>query len=170
MGTEEGEEPHISGIDRPFKRITEEKFPKLRKDTLIQTWKAHKMLDGRDQKRSNSWCSIDKTLNIQNIESFKGEATSHIERRTHHNNSWFLRQAQNNVLQVLRNHRCQPRLLYPAKLPVIVAGERKTSHDTNKLKAPTTTKPVHTGILETILRTEERNEYSQESRERKDKL
>lgn len=32
-----------------------------------------------------------------------------------------------------------------------------------------TTKPVHTGILEAILRSEERNEYSPEARERKEK-
>lgn len=38
MGTEEGEEPQISGIDQPFKRITEEKFPESRKNTPNAGW------------------------------------------------------------------------------------------------------------------------------------
>jgi hypothetical protein len=37
-------------------------------------------------------------------------------------------------LQTLRDHRCQLKLLYPAKLSITVARERKTSHDKTKFK------------------------------------
>jgi hypothetical protein len=45
-----------------------------------------------------------------------------------------VRRSWKDVLQTLRNHRCEPRLLYPAKLSNIVDGERKTFHNNTKLK------------------------------------
>jgi hypothetical protein len=36
------------------------------------------------------------------------------------------------VLQIIRDHKCQPSLLYPAKLPVTIDGEIKIFHETNK--------------------------------------
>ena len=37
-----------------------------------------------------------------------------------------------DVIQTLREHKCQPRLLYPAKLSITVDGETKVFHDKNK--------------------------------------
>jgi hypothetical protein len=37
-----------------------------------------------------------------------------------------------NVIQTLREHKCQPRLLYPAKLSITVDGENKIFHDKTK--------------------------------------
>ena len=34
-----------------------------------------------------------------------------------------------NLIQTLREHKCQPRLLYPAKLSIIIDGETKVFHD-----------------------------------------
>jgi hypothetical protein len=34
-----------------------------------------------------------------------------------------------DVIQTLREHKCQPRLLYPAKLSITVDGETKVFHD-----------------------------------------
>jgi hypothetical protein len=34
-----------------------------------------------------------------------------------------------NVIQTLREHKCQPRLLYPAKLSITIDGENKIFHD-----------------------------------------
>jgi hypothetical protein len=34
-----------------------------------------------------------------------------------------------DVIQTLRDHKCQPRLLYPAKLSITIDGENKIFHD-----------------------------------------
>jgi hypothetical protein len=42
------------------------------------------------------------------------------------------RRSWTDVIQTLREHKCQPRLLYPAKLSVTVDGETKVFHDKTK--------------------------------------
>jgi hypothetical protein len=37
-----------------------------------------------------------------------------------------------DVIQTLREHKCQPRLLYPAKLSITIDGEIKVFHDKTK--------------------------------------
>jgi hypothetical protein len=37
-----------------------------------------------------------------------------------------------DVIQTLREHKCQPRLLYPTKLSIPIDGETKVFHDKNK--------------------------------------
>jgi hypothetical protein len=37
-----------------------------------------------------------------------------------------------DVIQTLRDHRCQPRLLYPAKLSITLDGETKVFQDRTK--------------------------------------
>jgi hypothetical protein len=39
-----------------------------------------------------------------------------------------------DVLQSLRDHICQPRLLYPAKLSITIDRENKISYDKTKFK------------------------------------
>lgn len=46
----------------------------------------------------------------------------------YHSRSWT------DVLQILGKHRCQPRLIYPEKLSVIIDGESKLLHDKGKFK------------------------------------
>lgn len=48
-----------------------------------------------------------------------------------------VRRVRTDVLQTLRNHRCQPRLLYPAKLLSTIDRESKAFHERTKLKATT---------------------------------
>jgi hypothetical protein len=38
-----------------------------------------------------------------------------------------------NVIQTLREHICQPRLLYPAKLSITIDEETKIFHDKNTI-------------------------------------
>jgi hypothetical protein len=38
-----------------------------------------------------------------------------------------------DVIQTQREHKCQPRLLYPAKLSITIDGETKVFHDKTKL-------------------------------------
>jgi hypothetical protein len=39
------------------------------------------------------------------------------------------RRCWTDVIQTLREHKCQPRLLYPAKLSITIGGETKVFHD-----------------------------------------
>jgi hypothetical protein len=42
------------------------------------------------------------------------------------------RRSWTNVIQTLREHKCQPRLLYPAKLSITIDGETKVFHKKTK--------------------------------------
>jgi hypothetical protein len=42
------------------------------------------------------------------------------------------RRSWTGVTDTLREHKCQPRLLYPAKLSITVYGETKVFHDQTK--------------------------------------
>jgi hypothetical protein len=43
------------------------------------------------------------------------------------------RRSWTDVMQTLREHKCQPKLLYPAKLSITIDGEAKVFHEKNKL-------------------------------------
>jgi hypothetical protein len=43
------------------------------------------------------------------------------------------RRSWTDVIQTLREHKCQPRLLYPAKLSITIDRETKAFHDKTKL-------------------------------------
>jgi hypothetical protein len=42
------------------------------------------------------------------------------------------RRSWTDVIQTLRKHKCQPRLLYPSKLSITIGGETKVFHDKTK--------------------------------------
>jgi hypothetical protein len=42
------------------------------------------------------------------------------------------RRSWTDVMQILRVHKCQPRLLYPAQLSITINGENKVYHDKTK--------------------------------------
>ena len=42
------------------------------------------------------------------------------------------RRSWTDIIQTLREHKCQHRLLYPAKLSITIDGETKIFHDKNK--------------------------------------
>jgi hypothetical protein len=45
-------------------------------------------------------------------------------------------------MQTLREHKCQPRLLYPAKLSITIDGETKVFHDKTKFTQYLSTNPA----------------------------
>jgi hypothetical protein len=53
-----------------------------------------------------------------------------------------------DVIQILRKHKCQPRLLYPAKLSVTIDGEIKIFHDKTKFTQYLSTNPVIQRIID----------------------
>jgi hypothetical protein len=64
-------------------------------------------------------------------------------------------------MQTLRDHRCQPRLLYPAKLSITIDGETNKFHYKSKFKLYLSTNPALQRILEGKLQNKEDN-YTQE--------
>jgi hypothetical protein len=66
-----------------------------------------------------------------------------------------------DVIQTLREHKCQPRLLYPAKLSITIDGETKIFHDKKKFTQDLYTNPVLQGIINGKLQHKEFN-YSLE--------
>jgi hypothetical protein len=51
-------------------------------------------------------------------------------------------------IQTLREHNCQPRLLYPAKLVITIDGETKVLHDKTKFIQYLSTNPALQRIID----------------------
>ncbi|MBV2133994.1 hypothetical protein KRX52_14530, partial [Pseudomonas sp. MAP12] len=62
-----------------------------------------------------------------------------------------------DILPTLREHGCQPRLLYPAKLSITIDGENKIFHDKTRFKQYVTTNPALQKVLEGKLQPKEIN-------------
>jgi hypothetical protein len=59
--------------------------------------------------------------------------------------------------QTVREHKCQPRLLYPAKLSFTIDGETKVFHDKTKFTQYLSTNPSLQKILKGKLQNKEGN-------------
>jgi hypothetical protein len=57
------------------------------------------------------------------------------------------RRAWTDFIQTLRKHKCQPRLLYPAKLSITIDGETKVFHDKTKFTQYLSTNPALQRII-----------------------
>jgi hypothetical protein len=52
------------------------------------------------------------------------------------------RRSWTDVIQTLREHKCQPRVLYRAKLSIAIDGKIKVFHDKTKFTQYLSTKPA----------------------------
>jgi hypothetical protein len=57
------------------------------------------------------------------------------------------RRSWTDVIQILREHKCQPRLLYPAKLSITIGGKTKVFHNKTKFTHYLSTNPALQRIL-----------------------
>jgi hypothetical protein len=57
------------------------------------------------------------------------------------------RRSWTDVIQTLRGHKCQPRLLYPSKLSITIDGETKVFHDKTKFTQYLSTNPALQRII-----------------------
>jgi hypothetical protein len=62
-----------------------------------------------------------------------------------------------DVIQTLREHKCQARLLYPSKLPITIDRETKVFHDKTKFKQYLSTNSAFQRIIKGKLQHKERN-------------
>jgi hypothetical protein len=60
-----------------------------------------------------------------------------------------------DVIQILREHKCQARLLYTAKLSITIDGEKKVFHDNNKFTQYLSTNPALQRIINVKLQYKE---------------
>jgi hypothetical protein len=58
------------------------------------------------------------------------------------------RRSWEDLIQTLREHKCWPTLLYPAKLSITIDGETKIFHDKNKFTQDLSTNPALQRILD----------------------
>ena len=73
------------------------------------------------------------------------------------------RRAWSKIFLVPKDYRCQRRVLYPAKMSIIVEGERKMFHDINKLKE-FFNKPSLQRVFQAIQRTDDYNQSTPENK------
>jgi hypothetical protein len=71
------------------------------------------------------------------------------------------RRSWTDIIHTLREHKCQLRLLYPAKLSITIDGDSKAFQDKTKFKQYLSTNPVIQRIIEGKLQHKEGN-YTQE--------
>jgi hypothetical protein len=69
-----------------------------------------------------------------------------------------------DVIQTLKEHKRQPMLKYPAKLPITIDGETKESHDKAKFTQYLSTKPTLQRIIKGKLKQKEGNHTPRKSK------
>jgi hypothetical protein len=110
---------------------------------------ANRTPNHQDQKRNTPRHTIIKALSTQNKErilktakekrqvTYKGKPiriTTDFSTQTPN-----ARRSCKDIIQALKEHNCQPRLVYPKKLSFLIEGETKTFHNKEKLKEFMTT-------------------------------
>jgi hypothetical protein len=69
-----------------------------------------------------------------------------------------------DVIQTLREHKCQPSLLYPAKHSIVIDGETKVFHDKTKFTQYLSTNLALQRIVKAKLQHEEENDTLEKAR------
>jgi hypothetical protein len=157
IGIDENEVFQLTGPVNIFNKIIEENFPNLKKAMPMNIQKAYRTPNRLDQKRNSSQHIIIRTPNALNKDrilkavrekvqvAYKGRPiriTPDLSPETMKPRiSWT------DVIQTLREHKCQPRLLYPAKLSITIGGENKVFHDKTKFTQYLSTNPALQRII-----------------------
>jgi hypothetical protein len=151
IGMEESKDYQIKGPVNIINKIIEENFPNLKKEVPMNVQEAYRTQNRLDQKRNSSWHIIIRTKislrkdRILKVVREKGQVT--YKGRPIRITPDFspetmkARRSWADVKQTLREHKCQPRLLYSAKLSVSMDGETKVFHDKTKIHTPSFHKP-----------------------------
>jgi hypothetical protein len=142
IGVHENEDFQLKGPANIFNKIIEENFPNLMKEMPMNIQEDYRTPNRLDQKRNSSWHTIIRTTNALNKDRIlkavreKGQVTykGRPIRITPDFSSETMkaRRAWTEVIQTPREHKCQPRLQYPAKHSITIDGETKVFHDKNK--------------------------------------
>jgi hypothetical protein len=121
IGVDENEDFQLKGPVNIFNKIIKENFPNLKKDTPMNIQEAYRTPNRLDQKRNSSRHIIIRTTSVLNKDRIlkavreKGQVTYNGRpiRITpdFSPETMKARRSWTNVIQTLREHKCQPRLL-----------------------------------------------------------
>ena len=123
-----------------------------KKEMPMNIQEAYRTPNRMDQKRNSSCHIIIKTPNALNKERilkavrekgqvmYKGRPIRIISGFSPE--TMKARRSWADVIQTLREHKCQPRLLYPAKLSITIDRENKIFHDKTKFTQYLSTNPA----------------------------
>ena len=133
IGVDENEDFQLKGPANIFNKIIEQKFPNLKKEMPMNIQEAYRTPKRLDQKRNSSQHIIIRPTNslkkdrILKAVREKGQVTyKGTPIRTTPDFSPETRKARRawaDVVQTLRELKCQPRLLYLAKISIAIDGE-----------------------------------------------
>jgi zona occludens toxin (predicted ATPase) len=156
-GIDEKEDFQFKGPVNIFNKSIEENFPNLKKEMPMNIQEAYRTPNSLDQKRNSSCHIVIKTPNAQNKERIlkavreKGQVTykGKLIRITpdFSPETMKARRSWTDVIKTLREHKCQPRLLYPTKLSITVNRETKVLHDKTKFTQYFSTNPALQRII-----------------------
>ena len=168
IGVEEKEDFQLKGPANIFNKIIEENFLKPKEMPMI-IQEAYRSPNRLDQKRNSSRHIIIRTTNALNKDkilkavrengqvTYKGKPiriTPNFSPET-----MKARRAWTDVIQTLREHKLQPRLLYPAKLSITIDGETKVFHDKTKFTHYLYTNPALQRIITENKQTNKQKQY-----------
>jgi hypothetical protein len=158
IGIEEREDSQLKGPVNIFNKSLEENFPKLKKEMPMNIQEAYRTPNTLNQKRNSSCHVIIKTPNPLNKERIlkavteKGQITykARLIRITLDFSLETIkaRRSWTEPIQTIREHKCQPRLLYLAKLSVTIDGETKIFHDKTKFIQYLSTNPALQRVID----------------------
>jgi hypothetical protein len=155
IGVDENEDFQINGPANIFNKIIEENFWNLKKKMHMNIQEAYRTPNRLDQKINSSRHIIIRTTNALNKDRIlnavreKGQVT--YKGRPIRITPDFppetmkARRAWTDVIQTLREHKCQPRIPYPAKLSITIDGETKVFHNKTKFTHYLSTNPAFKG-------------------------
>jgi hypothetical protein len=138
------------------------------------TYEAYRTPNGLDQKRNSSQHIIIKTPNAQNKEkilksiSEKGQVT--YKGRPIRITPDFspetmkARRSWTDLIPTLREHKCQPSLLYPANLSITIDGETKVFYEKTKFTKYLSTNAALQRIIKGKVQHKEENYTLEEAR------
>jgi hypothetical protein len=120
IGVDEKEDFQLKGPVNIFNKIIEENFPNLKKEIPMNIQEAYRIPNRVDQKRNSSRHIIIRTTNARNndriLKAVREKGQVIYKGRPIRTTPDF----SPDVIQTLREHKCQPRLLYPTKLSITI--------------------------------------------------
>jgi hypothetical protein len=157
IGVDENEDFQPKGPADIFNKIIEENFTYLKNEMPMNIQEAYRTPNRLDQKINSSCHIIKITKNALNKDRIlkalreKGQVTykgSPIRITPDFSpETMKARRSWTDVIQTLREHKCQPKLLYPTKLSITIDGKTKVFHDKTKFTQYLSTNPALQRII-----------------------
>jgi hypothetical protein len=123
----------LKGPVNIFNKIIEENFTNQKKEMPMNIQEAYRPPNRLDQKRNSSLHIIIRTTKAVREKgqiTYKSRPIRIIPDMSQE--TMKARRSWTDVMQTLREHKCQLRLLFPGKLSITIDGETKVFHDKTK--------------------------------------